>query len=303
MSPNIGFTDSVHFKSLDDLPRTYTDLHLSYCGFEDTHPGFVFGPAIRHEYVLHIVKGGKGSFTHAGKTWHLKENQVFLISPNVETCYKADLKQPWSYFWIGFNGIRAHEVVSSAGFTINSPVKNIHCLDQLYSFVTQLLGLRTLSFANELKRTGILMQFWAALIEEHASVALSSNHYANPGSVHIRSAVDYMNRNFNTPIKIAELSEHLGLNRSTFSNSFKNAMGISPQEYLLTLRMNKAASLLKNTSLYIAEVALQVGYSDSLAFSRIFRKWFGQGPRAFRESPDVLVTTKEKWGYSNQEPL
>jgi AraC-like DNA-binding protein len=303
MSPSIGFTDSAHFKALDDLSRSYTDLHLSYCGFEDTYPGFVFGPTVRHEYVLHIVKSGKGSFMCSGKTWHLKENQVFLICPDTETSYQADHKKPWSYFWIGFNGLLAHEIIASAGFSINFPVKDINCLELLYSFVDQLIALRFPSFANELRRNGILMQFWATLIEEHSAVTFSSNHYTSPGSSLIRSAVDFMAHNYDSSIKIAELSDRLGLNRSTFTNSFKNAMGISPQKYLLTLRMNKAASLLKNTSFNVAEIALQVGYNDPLAFSRIFRKWFGLGPRAFREAPDVLVTTTEKWGYSNQEPL
>lgn len=303
MSPNIGFTDSKNFKALDDLPRTYTDLHLSYCGFEDTYPGFAFGPSKRHEYVLHIIKSGKGSFTLSNKTFHPKENQAFLIPPEVEASYQSDKQKPWSYFWIGFNGIRAHEVITSAGLSVNNPIMSIFSMEKLNGVVDQLLELRTLSFANELRRNGLLMQFWATLIEDHAADSLSSNHYATPGAVHIRSAVDYMTRNFNKTIRIGDLAEHLGVNRSTFTHSFKNAMGIAPQEYLLTLRMNKSASLLRNTPLYIAEIAAQVGYHDPLAFSRIFRKWFGMSPKAFRESPDVLVTSTEKWGYSNQEPL
>lgn len=303
MSPNIGFTDSIHFQSIDDLPRTYTDLHLSYCGKEDTLPGFVFGPAVRHEYALHIVKSGRGSFTLLGKTYHLQKNQVFLIPPDVETRYQADLQNPWSYFWIGFNGLRAHEIVSNAGFTLDALVKDIYCLDELHKLVTELLSLRALTFANELRRTGILMQFWAILIEEHATISPSPNYYNTPGSVHIRSAVDYMTRNYNTPIKISDIASLLGINRSTFTLSFKNALGISPQEYLLTLRMNKAASLLKNTSFYIAEIAAQVGYKDPLAFSRIFHKQFGLSPRAFRESPDILVIGTEKGSYSNLKPL
>ena len=60
-------------------------------------------------------------------------------------------------------------------------------------------------------------------------------------------------------------------------------IGISPQEYLLSLKMEKACNLLTNLQLSIGDVARQVGYEDQLTFSKIFKKSKGVSPKLYRE--------------------
>ena len=303
ISSNSAFYQTAHFKALEDLQRDYVDLHLSYCGMEDVYPGFEFGPFIRTEYVLHIVQKGKGIFIMDNKTYHLCENQAFLIPPDVETFYKADAHEPWSYMWVGFNGIRAYETVTNAGFTSKSPVKTLSCTDDLHNYISQLLDAHMLTYSNELKRNGLLMQFWSNLIDEHAASDSQKDPFDYPASVYIKNAVHYMSLHYDKKIKIADLADHIGINRSYLTNSFKKVMKMSPQEYLISLRMEKAASLLKSTSLSIQEVALKVGYEDALAFSKIFRQNFGESPRSYREDPDILNTRTKKGEYFYQKPL
>ena len=65
---------------------------------------------------------------------------------------------------------------------------------------------------------------------------------------------------------------------------FKQTCGIPPKQYLQDIRMKKAMSLLVNTDLKIAEVALSVGYDCQLAFSGAFRKYTGVSPSEYREN-------------------
>ena len=65
---------------------------------------------------------------------------------------------------------------------------------------------------------------------------------------------------------------------------FKQTYGIPPKQYLQDMRMKKAMSLLVNTDLKIAEVALSVGYDCQLAFSGAFRKYTGISPSEYREN-------------------
>ncbi len=60
-------------------------------------------------------------------------------------------------------------------------------------------------------------------------------------------------------------------------------IGISPQEYLLSLKMEKACNLLTNLQLSIGDVSRQVGYEDQLTFSKIFKKSKGVSPKLYRE--------------------
>lgn len=58
---------------------------------------------------------------------------------------------------------------------------------------------------------------------------------------------------------------------------------MSPQEFLVNYKIDKASKLLKNTNLLIKAVAHSVGYSDPLTFSKIFKKITGDNPKGHRE--------------------
>ena len=61
-------------------------------------------------------------------------------------------------------------------------------------------------------------------------------------------------------------------------------MGVSPQQYLIDLRLRNARDLLISTDLSISEVARSVGYDDPLYFSRLYRKHYGLSPRESRHA-------------------
>ena len=78
---------------------------------------------------------------------------------------------------------------------------------------------------------------------------------------------DYIAYHYREKIKINELADYIGVNRSYLTSSFKKAIGCSPQEYLVNLRMEKAREMLRNTDMQINAIAAAVGYQDQLAFS------------------------------------
>ena len=83
-------------------------------------------------------------------------------------------------------------------------------------------------------------------------------------------------------ITIEDIAGVCGLNRTYFGKIFKEALGKTPQEFLLNYRMLKAAELLKLTSLSIGDVGLAVGYANQMHFSRAFKNNYGISPREWR---------------------
>ncbi len=75
--------------------------------------------------------------------------------------------------------------------------------------------------------------------------------------------------------------EHLSPSR--YSALFRSCMGISPQGFLIRLRIQNAANLICQTDLQIGEIAKAVGYEDPLYFSTLFHKKTGFSPREYRE--------------------
>lgn len=82
------------------------------------------------------------------------------------------------------------------------------------------------------------------------------------------------------PVK--RLAEVSGVSEAHFARSFKQAFGIPPHRYLLTLRIEQATTLLRDTELPITEIAFATGWESLGTFGRIFRDITGQSPSALR---------------------
>lgn len=303
MELQVGFTNSAEYKCLEDLNRDYVDLYLSYCGIEHCHPNNRFGPFTRTEYVIHIITEGFGFYQVDNETYSLEKNQGFLIYPGVSTIYGTGKENPWSYIWVGFNGIKAYECISNAGFTKKKPFNTFQQIDILQDCVNQMLEYHQLTYSNELKRGSQLMRFMATLIDDNQTA--NSNHitYDYSGAIYVEHAINYLSKNYSKKIKINDLAKYIGINRSYLTNSFKKAINMSPQEFLVNLRMEKAVSLLQKTTLPINTISNQIGYDDPLAFSKIFKQKYGLSPKAFRETPEKLITLGKKGDYTNVRSL
>lgn len=297
-----AFTSSARYKCLEDLQKKAVELCLIYCGWEYCDPSHCFGPNKRSSYVLHIVREGKGTLEINGKKYNLGKGDAFLIPPNTEAWYEADNEDPWSYMWVGFTGLKAEECANSAGFTAKMPVHKVECMQELNGYVDDMLEAHQLSYSDELKRNGLLMIFFSVLIDEYRkNMPGAGVLHPYPGSVYVKHAMEYISFNYNQRIKINELADYIGVNRSYLTSSFKKAIGCSPQEYLVNLRMEKAKSMLKKSDMQIKAIANSVGYADQLAFSKIFKQCYGISPRAYREEKAELVykTTKGEYKSAN----
>lgn len=100
-------------------------------------------------------------------------------------------------------------------------------------------------------------------------------------------AVAFIERNFTEKISIEEIALKAGLSVRHFQRQFKSTYFITPKEYILILRMQKAMTLLSQTKESITEVAYKCGYQDSSLFARRFKDHTGISPRKYREKNSV----------------
>ena len=99
----------------------------------------------------------------------------------------------------------------------------------------------------------------------------------------IEAAVAYFNENYNTKISIDDYAESLHISTNWFIHNFKQYAGMSPAQYILSLRMVNAQSLLERTTYNIKEISEIVGYENPLYFSRVFKKEIGKSPAQYRK--------------------
>lgn len=99
----------------------------------------------------------------------------------------------------------------------------------------------------------------------------------------IREAQKYIQANFDSPISLDTVSQQVGFNAAYFSQLFKKETGVNFLEYLTDLRIKEAKRLLANPRKTIADIALDVGYSDVKHFSKLFAKSAGIQPSQYRK--------------------
>ena len=98
-----------------------------------------------------------------------------------------------------------------------------------------------------------------------------------------REILSYIDRKYMNKISLKEISDNFHMSEKYFSRYFKNCFKITFVEYVNSVRLEKAASLLSTTDLSVTEVALQCGYTNISYFIRSFKKVFGTSPHVFRK--------------------
>ena len=104
------------------------------------------------------------------------------------------------------------------------------------------------------------------------------------GKISIDFLLRHVEENYFDKISFAELADSANISRPYLSQRFKEEVGISFSEYLLSFRLNKAKELLeREQNISCKEVALQVGYSDYAQFTKMFKKFIGESPSDYQK--------------------
>lgn len=265
---------------LDINPLNLTDLDMYQCGTEKCEPGHDYGPAVRDHFLVHFVTTGKGTFYLADKEYQLEAGQGFLIFPEVVSYYRADEKDPWVYYWIGFHGLQAERYIKQANLFLEKPIFTLEGEER--KEITRLFD--EMIKTNQLKTQGIRLVGYLYIFLSHLIELASTENQnlENQSERYLQLAVEYIMKNYSREIRVAEISNYVGLDRSYLWSIFKKYLNISPQQFVIKYRLERACELLVNKDLTIGDIARSVGYQDQLLFSKTFKKTYQQSPSEYR---------------------
>jgi AraC-like DNA-binding protein len=105
---------------------------------------------------------------------------------------------------------------------------------------------------------------------------------AVPPARHLVRGRDLADAHYAEPIKVSDMARAAGLSPAHFSRSFQRTFGVSPHQYLLTRRLERAAALLRNTDRTVTDICFLVGLDSVGSFTTSFRRVFGTTPTAYR---------------------
>lgn len=158
-----------------------------------------------------------------------------------------------------------------------------------------MLSASQLTYANDLKREGYLYMFLSALVQEKFDFkSKESDIYDYPFHIYVDHAIEFISHNYYKNIKVNDIANYIGINRSYLTSIFKKSSKVSPQEYLIKYRLEKACSLLKTTNLLVSTIAAEVGYDNPLTFSKVFKSFYDVSPKSYRSLNQEPDYAKEK---------
>jgi AraC-like DNA-binding protein len=270
----------VEFYLFDN--QSYIDFFPLQFGREECSPLHSFGPAARKHYLFHFITAGKGTFYISGKdkAYQLSQGQGFLICPDLICSYEADEKDPWTYMWIEFDGLKTEHFLRTAGlsktqpiFTQTAPAMENPVYEEMHTLIQ-----------HHNKRSSFIIShlylFINALIESS-----STRHHIEHNDIkelYIREAVNFIERHYQDPISVEDMASHCNLNKHYFSRLFKKELSVSPQQFLIQYRLSKSCELLRSTDLHLHEIAREVGYSNQFNYSIAFKRQYEQSPKSWR---------------------
>lgn len=121
------------------------------------------------------------------------------------------------------------------------------------------------------------------LLRHHATSRSELPTYAGGLPQHqLLQILDYIDAYLSSEMTLADLAALVGMSQFHFGRLFKQSLGLSPYQYLLQQRVERAKQLLKQTDKSIVEIALECGFNSHSHFGRKFRQLTGSTPRAYR---------------------
>lgn len=274
-------------------------LYLTVVGYARIPPSIVYPPRehpsgyfftwekgrVLQEYQINYITEGSGSIETADGQFAVGPGSILILRPGVWHRYRPDIEKGWNEHYIGFNGVFCSSLLSEGFFQAAKPVIYVGFQESLLSLFFEVIRLiREEKSGHQQVSAGntILM------LSKMVSVVRNQEFAGKEIERTIRKACLYFRENVNKPINIEKLAEELNVGYSHFRQMFRKYTGISPTQYHLSLRIQRAKDLLVSSEKSVKEIAIELGFESYFYFSRIFKAKTGKSPQEFRKEHNPL---------------
>lgn len=226
-------------------------------GHEQCAPGLLCSK-VREYTVIHYVYSGKGVFEKDGIVYNLSAGDAFVINEGEYTSYCSDSDTPWYYYWLSFSS----DSFGGRFKNLKSPVVKI----KNASIFTEPV--------YRAENGTLTYEFTVAKLYE-----LYDEIFASPpkSEDYVVQTSRYILDNLAKKLTVESIASSLGLNRSYLTRRFKQQMGVSVKQYIMSMRAVKGMEYLES-GYSVKQTAFMTGFDDQFAFSRMFKKYYGIPP-------------------------
>lgn len=221
-------------------------------------------------HTVLVTLEGAGVLSTDEGVFDILPNTITVLPSEKPFCFElAYPRKSWKMVWLLLH--------SSDTWTnllrINRPVIHFDACESIWSLTSLIY-----------REIGGRSAFRNMMLSELAKVLSSVT--ANISDTHMRvlSVLNSVESQLHLDWKVSTIAELTFLSEEQLNRVVKQLVGMSPRDYLLTLRMKKATDLLSHKDWSIAMIALRLGYKDPNNFTHRFKKHFGKPPTHYRAS-------------------
>ncbi len=289
----------------ENLPISGIDPIILYSQIFHGSEGYAMGEALpsRHvrDYELEYFIGSEGSMLIDGRQIPIQKGDIVFRRPGQQTqgimpysCYFISFAMSntlscnndwystclWEREEIGFQTYYSNAILDNIPTVFH--VRNEGKYDALFDSVFQAY-LHPVPGSEMLMKASVLHILYQ-LYQDSCNPA--NTVYLSPYGKAISRTIDYINKHIDQKLSLKQLSEIAELSPNYYHKIFTEVMKITPNEYITTMRLNKAKDLLLRTNLQVYNIADQCGFHNVSYFSFLFKKAFRITPVDFRNRHD-----------------
>ena len=256
------------------------DIRILHCGIEKMKNHNLSYTHL-DRFVLSYVTAGEGPYLLKKKLYAIKKGDLFLNLPAVIYSQYSLPENPYTYYYVAFQGSACPQLLQQAGISEFSPVLHLNepYIEKQMKKIYSELSKNT--FSSLIKANVALFNIFSFLIDKNPQNHLKLNK--SQTEIYIQMALKYIEENYASDITVADIANSIHINRSYLSTIFKQAERQSIKEHLTLYRLEKARILLMNTDLTVSKISMLTGFKNEKTFFRIFKKHFIYSPNSYRK--------------------
>lgn len=241
--------------------------------------------------ILFLLDGRTAYEFKSGGSVELQGGQFLVVSPQAVHRGRHDVRAPCRVCGLVLNPLHRNSWRNTA-FTpdditrlrasLTDSANTVHPLNPaLRWIIRQLMQEAGADWASQKNKImpAILRSLVGAVVLEAMRQIISPPQA--PKAI-IAAALAYLEEHYREEIAIGHLAGHLGYSRSRVHGLFKSETGLSPNDYLQRLRVEKAQTLLRSASKSVTQIALETGFNSGQYFCTVFRRYTGVTPANYR---------------------
>lgn len=259
-------------------------LYLNSTGKFTYEPGYSMERNSFDSFLLEIILDGNAVIETENESYLARKNDVVLLD-----CYqwhRYHSETGWQALWVHFDGIAARGYYD----LIRRTNGNVFHVSDTKQFQKHLAMIYTMFDGSEaLNEPKIALELTAALTLMTEKVETT----AQPRSTtpQMDDVLYYINEHLDEELSIKQLAGLVNLSEYYFIRAFNRAMGMTPRQYIISVRMNYAKYLLTTTAYSVQEIGYMVGYASESMFCTIFKKIQKITPTEYRTKGLVASKT------------